>query len=41
MTEKKENFFKKLINKFDKKLQEKSEKTCSCNDDSEDKKCCS
>lgn len=39
MDKKKKGFFKRLIGKLDKKLQEESEKKCSCEENSDDKQC--
>lgn len=39
--EEKKGFFKKLMEKLDKKLEEKSKKTgCGCNSKDEDNSCC-
>ena len=39
--EKKKGFFTKLVEKADKKLKEKADKSCCCcDDDSENKGCC-
>jgi len=35
------NFFKSLINKIDRKMQEKANSSCCCQPKDKDKKCCS
>ena len=42
MTKKKKGFFTKIIGKLDKKMEEKANKGCSCNEESSDSEssCC-